>query len=60
MFGDGRLGLRDSCGPAYSYSPDLGALLEILPRELARVLGLELVVERLGVVVVQTQDNYGR
>jgi hypothetical protein len=41
-----------SAGSAYPHAPDLGALLQILPGEPALVLGLELVVQRLGVVVV--------
>ena len=37
--------------------PDLGTLLEVVPAELARVLGGELVVERLRVVVVDQHER---
>lgn len=38
--------LWDSRGPADSHAPDLGALLEVLPGELALMLGFE--VGRVG------------
>src|ERR1035437_3403623 len=42
--------------PAYPHPPDLWSLLEVVPGELAGVLRRELVVQRLGVVVVDQHE----
>src|SRR5699024_8214655 len=45
---------RDAADP---YAPGLGAFFEILPGELAGMFGLELVIQWLGIVIV---DQYER
>src|SRR5689334_13197149 len=42
------------------HSPGLGALLQILPGELPRLFGIELVIERLGIVVVDQDERLAR
>src|SRR5450759_3516166 len=43
-------------GTADADAPDIGALIEIIPREGTVVLGLELIIERLRIVVVDQDE----
>jgi hypothetical protein len=39
------------------HTPNLGSLLQVIPRELARKLSLKLIVEGLGVVIVDQEER---
>src|SRR5690606_20305017 len=61
--GTGRIGNTDPARAprlgrraADPHPPDLGALLEVVPGEIALVLGVELVEERLRVVIVDQDE----
>ena len=51
-----RLSLLASDVAADLHLPDLGALLQVVPGKLAGVLRLELVIERLWIVVVHQHE----
>src|SRR5450830_596601 len=51
-----RIGPPGSGGAADADAPDIGALVEIVPREGAFVLGLELIIERLRIVIVDEDE----
>ncbi len=44
----------------HSHAPNLRSLLEVVPRELPGPFGLELIVERLGVVVIDQNERLAR
>src|SRR5664280_814434 len=48
---------RSKKGPPDAHTPQLGTRLEIVPGELTGVLGLELVVQRLRIVVVDDHES---
>src|SRR5579864_6410765 len=53
-------GAHATSWPADAHPPDLRPLLEIRPGELPRLLRLELVVERLGIVIVDEDERLPR